>query len=144
MKIRELKENEMKTALELVWKVFQTYEAPDYDEDGCKEFYQSIHDEEYIKQLRTYGAFLDHKMIGVISTRNNGNHVALFFVDGEYHKKGIGKQLFQEIVKENTTGCISVNSSPYAVQVYQKLGFIITENEKITNGVRYTPMKITF
>ena len=37
MKIRKILKGEMKKALELVWKVFLEYEAPDYTEEGIKE-----------------------------------------------------------------------------------------------------------
>lgn len=38
MKIRKILKEEMKEALELIWKVFLEYEAPDYTEEGIKEF----------------------------------------------------------------------------------------------------------
>lgn len=36
---------------------------------------------------------------------------------------------------------ITVNSSPYAVPVYHKLGFVDMDVEQISDGMRYTPMK---
>lgn len=36
---------------------------------------------------------------------------------------------------------ITVNSSPYAVPVYHKLGFIDTDTEQLSDGIRYIPMK---
>ena len=42
MQIREILKEEMKDALELVWKVFLEYEAPDYTEEGIKEFKKAI------------------------------------------------------------------------------------------------------
>ena len=83
-----------------------------------------------------------NKLIGVIATRNNGNHIALFFVDGEYHKKGIGKCLFQKVLENATSNEITVNSSVYAVEVYHKLGFVDTDKEQIEDGIIYTPMKL--
>ncbi|MCQ4640814.1 GNAT family N-acetyltransferase [Blautia coccoides] len=35
----------------------------------------------------------------------------------------------------------TVNSSPYAVPVYHKFGFVDTDCEQLTDGMRYTPMK---
>ncbi|MBU9737013.1 GNAT family N-acetyltransferase [Diplocloster agilis] len=35
-----------------------------------------------------------------------------------------------------------LNSSPYAVPIYKKLGFRNTDTEQLMNGIRYTPMKI--
>ena len=34
----------------------------------------------------------------------------------------------------------TVHSSPYAVEVYRHLGFVPTDSEQVTHGLRYTPM----
>ncbi|MEI3367845.1 GNAT family N-acetyltransferase [Clostridium sp. CAG:265] len=36
-----------------------------------------------------------------MATRNHGTHIALFFVDGKYHRQGIGKKLFKTVL-DNT------------------------------------------
>ena len=128
-------------ALELVWKVFLKYEAPDYTKEGSEEFFKSIHDDEWLNQIKMYGAYDKDKLVGVIATRQEGTHIALFFVDGEYHRKGIGRQLFQKILEDNKVNYMTVNSSPYAVPVYEKLGFEATDVEQVKNGLRFTPMK---
>ncbi len=140
MEVRELTLNEYKTALELAWTVFQEYEGPDYSEQGVKSFYASLYDPEYIKMLRIYGAFESNKLMGILATRSNGNHIALFFVDGKYHRKGIGKQLFTRACLDNSSGNITVNSSPFAIEIYHHLGFMDSDVEQVTNGLRYTPM----
>ena len=56
-RIRELRKEEIGEALDLVLRVFQAYEAPDYTEEGVETFYQSVHEEGYLAQLRWYGAF---------------------------------------------------------------------------------------
>jgi hypothetical protein len=38
---------------------------------------------------------------------------------------------------------MTVNSSPYAVNIYHSLGFVDTDIEKVTNGMKYTPMVYT-
>ena len=138
--IRKLRHEEVDKALSLVWRVFQEYEAPDYTEDGVEEFYKSIHDESYLSMLCLYGAFIREELVGIIATRSEGTHVALFFVDGKYHRQGIGKMLFQAARSANTTGKMTVNSSPYAVCVYHKLGFKDTDTEQVVNSLRFTPM----
>lgn len=137
----KINQEEYPQALSLVWRVFQKYEAPDYTTEGVEEFYKSIHDEKYLSKLRMYGAFDGNEMLGVIATRNEGTHIALFFVDGEHHRKGIGKQLFQAALMECCSDKMTVNSSPYAVPVYHKLGFIDTDTEQVVNGLRFTPME---
>ncbi len=130
--------DETQSALQLVWEVFQEFESPDYTQEGINEFYKTIHDENYISMLTMYGAFLSGELVGVIATRNNGRHIALFFVDGKYHRQGIGKQLFEAVRTDKMT----VNSSPYAVGIYRKLGFKAVDDEQSVNGLRFTPMTL--
>ena len=89
LSIRKLNKKEIESALNMVWKVFLEYEAPDYTQEGIDEFYKSIHDENYLSMLSVYGAFSNGELVGVIATRNSGKHIALFFVDGKYHRQGI-------------------------------------------------------
>lgn len=138
--IKQLK-NDFEYALALVWQVFSEYEAPDYTQEGIDEFYKSIHDEKYLSMLTIFGAFIKEKLVGVIATRNEGTHIALFFVDGKYHRQGIGKQLFQKVLENTPVSKLTVNSSPFAVPVYVKLGFYTTASEQIVNGIRFTPME---
>lgn len=79
--------------------------------------------------------------MGVLATRKQGNHLALFFVAGEYHRQGIGKKLFATVKSLATADTITVNSSPYAVKIYRKLGFSATDSEQVVNGLSFIPMK---
>ncbi|MDO5517725.1 MAG: GNAT family N-acetyltransferase, partial [Clostridium sp.] len=140
MEIIELVEGDMPKALELVLEVFMAYEAPVYLEEGVEMFTKCVKDPEWIGRLKFYGAYKDDEIVGVIATRNNGNHIALFFVKGEYHKQGIGRRLFETVVKNCNGEALTVNSSPYAVGIYEHLGFEKVEEEQVTDGIRYTPM----
>ena len=140
--IKELDKDKINEAISLVWKVFKEYEAPDYTKKGIEEFYKSINDTSYLSMLRVFGAFEDDNLLGVIATRNKGTHIALFFVDGRYHRQGIGKKLFKTVLKNNSYDKITVNSSPYAIPVYHKLGFCDTDKEQVINGLRFTPMEL--
>lgn len=137
--IKELGAEEIEPATELCLKVFMEYEAPDYTEYGVEEFCRSIRNRGFISQLRYFGAFEGERLVGVIAIRG-GSHVALFFVRGEYHRRGIGGRLFERAKKE-CGGKITVNSSPYAVEIYRRLGFKETDGEQSINGLRFTPME---
>lgn len=139
--IRQLKQEEFPEALALAWEVFKEFEAPDYSEEGTLEFYKSIHDPDYLNQLAIIGAFSDNLLVGIMATRSVETHVALFFVQGKYHRQGIGKQLFQAVLEKCPSDRMTVNSSPYAVPVYHRLGFADTDKEQVMNGIRFTPMK---
>jgi len=140
MEIREVNSGEMKAAMALARRVFQTYEAPEYKREGIETFQKCLEDSDFLQRLRVYGAFTDGKIVGMLATRNGGDHIALFFVDGAYHRRGIGRRLFFMAKSHNTSGKITVNSSPYAVEVYRHLGFTATGTEQLTDGIRYTPM----
>ena len=140
MEIRKIKNDEMKKTRELIWRVFLEYEAPDYTEEGIKEFKKAIEDEEWIKQRKFYGAFEEDKILGMIATKDC-NHIALFFVDGNYHRQGIGKKLFEKVCELNKDGFFTVKSSPYAKEVYEHLGFEYTDTEQCVNGLKYFPMR---
>jgi GNAT superfamily N-acetyltransferase len=140
--IREVKGFEIPTALELVRRVFLEYEAPDYEPEGIAEFFRTIENQEFLEKLRMYGAWKGDQFVGVLATRSEGRHIALFFVDSSYQQKGIGRLLFETAYQNAPLGEMTVNSSPYAVGVYRKFGFADTGAEEIVNGIRFTPMKI--
>ena len=140
MTIKRLSRIEIEEALPLIWDVFCKYEAVNYPEDVKKTFWQAIHSQYYLNMLTAYGAFKGDTLIGIIATRNNGEHIALFFVDGEYHKLGIGRKLFNTLLENNSKSKITVNSSEYAVEIYKKLGFVQTGEIQEDAGIRYVPM----
>ena len=140
MIIKKVLKKGMKEALDLVWKVFLEYEAPDYTEEGIKEFKRTIDDMNWVNKRAFYGAYEEDRLLGVIATKDK-YHIALFFVDGKYHKKGIGRKLYEKVKELNDNNFFTVNSSPYAHEVYKHLGFVDTDKEQCINGLRFYPMK---
>lgn len=134
----ELNHSEVATALELTWKVFMEFEAPDYSQEGIDEFRRFLANHVKVEKLQFYGAFSREKMVGVLAMQQS--HISLLFVEKEFHRQGIARSLFQYMLSHTSGDSITVNSSPYALDVYRKLGFIATSAEQITNGIRYTPM----
>jgi len=134
-------QSEKADAMHLVWNVFSEFEAPDYVEEGINTFKDFINNEDEINKLEIYGAYEKGNLVGVIATRNEGSHIALFFVDRKYHRQGIGRDLLETVLSNSTSEIITVHSSPYAREIYHKLGFTDSDNEQIENGIRYIPMK---
>lgn len=138
--IKQLEASEIGTAIDLVWRVFLVFEAPDYSEEGITTFKNSLEDPDFTSELTFYGAFYGDLLLGTIATRNEGKHIALFFVDEKYHRQGIGRKLFECVAQRCTSEAITVNSSPYAEGVYHKLGFENTNVEQVIQGIRFLPM----
>ena len=141
MEIKKTLKQEREGAMKLVWNVFSEFEAPDYVDEGINTFRDFITSEDELNGLEIYSAYEKENIVGVIATRNQGNHIALFFVDKKHHRQGIGRKLFEVALKNSTSGVITVNSSPYAKEVYHKLGFSDTDVEQTTDGLRYIPMR---
>lgn len=137
---RIIEENDIKSALQLAIKVFMVFEAPEYPKEGVESFKASLSSKDYIEKLTIYGAFDDGKLVGMIATRLFGSRIALFFVDEEYQGKGVGRLLFDEVVNNCCMERLTVNSSPYATEIYRHFGFIDDMPEQITDGIRYIPM----
>ena len=139
--IRKLSEEEKSTALDLAWRVFSEYESPDYGEEGIEEFRKCLHDEGYLAGIEYYGAFDGERLIGLVGIRSDKKHICFFFVDGKYHRRGIGTKLFKAVRQDYPNQTITLNSSPYGVPFYHALGFTDTDKEQTVNGIRFTPMK---
>lgn len=147
--IRKIKPDEWDEMIALVWKTFLAFEAPMFEEEGIQSFLDFISDERLKKlydigEFPVFAAYVEEKMVGTISLRNDC-HISLLFVAKQYHKLGIGKMLLlhaQEYVQNNTNKlCLTVNAAPYAVEFYHKLGFVDMEPEKHEEGIIFTPMK---
>ena len=139
MEIIKLEKGHLDEALRLVWDTFLRFEAHDYSEEGVKTFYDFISDKNAVGSLDFFGAFENGSLLGVIAVRNMC-HITLFFVSAENQRKGIGRRLWEH-VRDMGGERFTVNSSPYAVPVYLKLGFAPLGGEKTTDGMRYTPME---
>lgn len=143
MEIKKIISAGLPEAMELVWNVFQEFEGPDYSQEGIDEFKRTIDRQAEKMTFEMYGAFENDTLQGLIATRNEGCHIALFFVEKVHQRQGIGKRLFEHIIPLCDSSCITVNSSPYAADIYRKLGFTDTDTEQLTNGIRYVPMQYT-
>lgn len=139
--IRKLSAEERAAALDLAWRVFLKYESPDYSKEGTEEFRKCLHDEEYLEGIEYYGSFDGKSLIGLVGIRSDRKHICFFFVDGKYHRQGIGTRLFKAVQQEYPNQIITLNSSPYGVQFYHSLGFKDTDKEQTVNGIRFTPMR---
>lgn len=146
--IRPLRESEIPTASLLVRRVFAEFEAPDYVPEGIAAFHRFVAPEALTEQARSgamkiWGAYRQQTLTGVAAVRGK-NHICLLFVDKSYHRQGIARALFDTVRSycrtDPTASRITVNSSPYAVDIYRRLGFTATAAECVTDGIRFTPM----
>lgn len=148
--VKPLSREHWNQAMSLAWYVFNEFDAKDYTERGIESFWEFITDNTLHRMFllgsyMAFGAYDGNKLIGIITLRNE-THISLLFVHPDYHKHGVGRQLMNclcEYVKdEEGYNYITVNSAPYAVGFYHKLGFEDTGSEEVSDGITYIPMKL--
>ncbi len=137
---RKLQNTERPLALELAWRVFAEYESPDYPPEGTEEFRKTLQNEEYLSGIEYFGAFVKTQLIGIVGIRKEKCHICFFFVDGAFHRRGIGTKLFQQVKSAYPDRVITLNAAPFGLPFYRKLGFTSANREQCVNGIRFTPM----
>jgi len=149
--IRPLDKDDVISAMELVLRIFMEFEAPEYAEEGVAEFQAFIEPSTITSKMESgefllWGAFYQERVVGIIAIKPS-LHISLMFVDKQYHRRGIARRLFDTVLNcrnvINGHDRVTVNSSPYAVNVYRRLGFQPTGTEQTINGLRFTPMEYT-
>lgn len=147
---RRMTQGEEIKVSEFISVVFNEFVAPGFSQDGIDEFMKFIKPDAIESQLTEnyfgFMATLGEEIIGIIEVRNN-NHVALFFVDGHFQRKGIGKTLLQkalELCNRNNTefSKITVNASPNSIMAYETMGFKPADVAQCINGIRFVPMAL--
>ena len=138
--IRQLNKFEYEKAIALAFDVFIECGSADFDVNGLQTFKNFIHNDKLMNELCIFGAFDNETLIGIIGTKNGGSHISLFFIHPKFHRKGIGRQLFDSVYANQPQMQITVNSSSYAVKFYESLGFSKISEEQETDGLKYTPM----
>ena len=128
--IRPLRTEEVPAAVALIWEVFLQFEAPEYPEEGVRTFRALLDDSEKLSKLRFYGAFDEGVLVGTLCMRQP-QHIGGFFVRADHHRRGIGRALFRRMTQDYEKQEFTVNSSPYAVEIYRHLGFTATDTEQL-------------
>jgi ribosomal protein S18 acetylase RimI-like enzyme len=146
-----MRQGEEKAVSDLVWSVFEEYEAKDYSPQGIAEFRSFIEPELLRRRFAQDGFFLlcckeGEQLAGVLAVRDF-SHISLLFVAKEFQRRGIARRLLELAIEQcrsldGSLDALTVNSSRYAVGIYEKLGFEKTSPELEKNGIRHTPMRL--
>ena len=142
IEIKQFLDKEKDEALFFAKNAYIESEDESYSKQGIETFCNFVDNKKITKSFKVYGAFEDNVLKGIIATDRRKRHISLFFVDKFSQGKGIGKKLMNIVIDDNENSFITVNSSRYAVPIYQNLGFIKTEEEKEQDGLKFTPMKL--
>lgn len=152
IEIRWAEREDWKPAMTMIWKTFLKYDSKDYTEEGIRNFFEFITDDTIYRSflIGTYQMLValdGGKIIGAASIRNR-THLSLLFVDENYHRRGVGSRLMNQMCRylkdEEGEGYMSLKAAPVAVDFYRKLGFQIVSPEEEISGIRVTSMEKFF
>ncbi|EKU97666.1 putative acyltransferase [Leptolyngbya sp. PCC 7375] len=145
---RPLNVTDAREVSELVARGFNEFVAPECSSEGIQEFYRYIQPNAFRTRVQTNHfsliTLVQDKIVGVIEMRDH-NHISLLFVTSEFQHRGIAKELLRQALQicranEPRLSEISVNSSSYAVPIYEKLGFHRAGERQVRNGIGFIPM----
>jgi GNAT superfamily N-acetyltransferase len=94
---------------------------------------------------RFYVAEQGNAFAGFISLRD-GNHISQFFVPPEFHGRGIGRLLWSAAMATaraaDTFRFFTVDSSLFAIPVYERFGFKVVGPQQQHEGLVFVPMEL--
>lgn len=145
--IRPMKQGDEDPVFNFITGVFNQFVAPKFSQEGIKEFLKYIQPDALINHLnRNHIGFIAsiRKIVGMIMMRDY-NHIALFFVESEHQRKGIGRELLLTALEhcrlqDAKTSQVTVNASPNSITAYKRLNFELMDKEQCVNGIRFIPM----
>lgn len=101
------------------------------------EFQKRLSDKDYVNIVYTEKGLI----VGYLSIKN-GNHIFHLFIDKNFQRQGISKQLWAYAITQSSNTTYTVRSSIYAISVYKSFGFEITEAENNRDDLAYQSMKL--
>jgi GNAT superfamily N-acetyltransferase len=146
VQFRDMVAGEEQAVLALVMRGFDELVRPDFSDEGVAEFTRAARS--FVVELPVGHSITvaerDGRLVGMIDLRDS-SHVSLFFVESVDRRRGVGQALLQSALGRcrpagSSPSQVTVNSSPWAVPVYERLGFQATGQEREINGIRFVPM----
>ena len=67
MEIRRIQGGELPAAMDLCWRVFLEFEAPEYPPEGVEAFRAYLSDIEQVNHLTLFGAWEGQELLGVLA-----------------------------------------------------------------------------
>jgi GNAT superfamily N-acetyltransferase len=145
-KIRQMAAGEEQAVYALVMRGFDELVRIDCTEEGAAEFTRAVRAFVIERQPghQVTVAESDGRLLGMIDVRDM-SHVCLFFVESGDRGCGVGRALLHSATEQGGVGGagpveLTVNSSPWAVPAYERLGFTATAPVSETHGIRFVPM----
>ncbi len=151
VKIMKMKPGEESEISNLAISVFNRFVGPEFGEQGRETFFSHAEPGRILDGFESGNLILvakfDSKITGVMEIIVDRAHIAMLFVDSAFHGRGIARMLWKKaresmLSRHPSILKFTVNSSTFAVPVYEKLGFAACEEKKMKGGMVFTPMEM--
>lgn len=148
VRIRPMRNTDTKDVQRLILTVFDEFVAPGYSRQASRTFRRQtrrqLHSPEQGEGETRLVAVAGHELIGVIGMRDV-SHIHWLWVRKDWHHKGVARRLIGQGIavvteREPRAKKITLNSSPYAVPFYLRLGFNVSGSDFDQKGIICTPM----
>lgn len=150
-KIVKISKKNSQEVANLIYKTYEFFNARETDKKSLKQYLALIDIKtnsattlfnRFKNSNINFGAFSNEKLIGIV--RGRKNRIVSLFVDGNFHKQGIGKKLislFERRAKKIGSKEIKIRSSLYAVNFYLKMDYKKTTGIRRYRGLVFQPLK---
>jgi GNAT superfamily N-acetyltransferase len=153
--VRAMSADDSKAVSRLILTLFDEFVAPGYSKKASKTFRRQTRRQSRCAELgegesrlvaETLVDGVRDELIGVIGVRDV-SHVHWLWVRKDWHRNGVASILMANVIAEireqrADVMKITLNSSPYAIPFYLRLGFQICGDEVDKKGIICTPMKL--
>jgi GNAT superfamily N-acetyltransferase len=151
MQIRQATVEDASAISNLIQPLARKYIAPDFPPEGARKLLACMEPGAIEENLQAgfeyYVAEEDGALAGVAAVRDN-THLYHLFVAEPFQGQGLARRLWHfardACCKAGNPGQFTVNSSKYAVPMYQKFGFVESGPPQTTEGVTCIPMRLSF
>jgi len=148
MLIRSATLEDARAISELVTTSAREHIASSLSASGLRHLVSEMTTQQQAHRIRNgyqyFVAFESARLVGTAAIRPPA-HLYYLFVDTQYQRRGIGRQLWNHardwIATSTDNGLITVNSSLNSIAVYEHLGFVVTGPPEDNHGVRYQSMR---
>lgn len=133
----------------LVTALSREFIIPDLSDEGAGNLLRSMTPE--ATRERIAGDFRYHvaeaggELVGFVATCHN-THLYHLFVAKSHQRRGLSRRLWEAArdtcLEAGNATRFTVNSSRYALPVYERFGFVAVSEEVDKDGVLYTPMEL--
>jgi GNAT superfamily N-acetyltransferase len=155
---RTLRTGEEAAASAVVNAAFSELVAPGYSEEGVAEFRSYAHANS-IKARRESTSKPHYALVATAAQEGGAEeivgvgevrsfeHLSMLFVHPDWHRHGIAGELFARLLAEVRSQNpelerLTVNSSPFAVPIYERFGFEVTGEPITISGIIHIPMAL--